>query len=291
MSGALEIAAGYVGRAFASANAHGSAAGMFDAIVLSEIGRDLIEVGESAWRLYPGRVEHLLHFDVMSDGAYDVGSGAKIPASQILHIRYHTDINTLRGISPLAKAGGLNTLVTKIEQAMGWEAGSTVGYILPVPSGSPVSQLKQDIQKMKGEIAVVETAAGGWDAGRANAPRRDFESSRLGANIPQTSIELYRYATNLVLAVCGVPPELADSSVDATGMRESWRRFMFGTLVPLSKLLTAYAARRGLEVRLDFDDLMASDITGRARAFGSMVTAGMDVEEAAILTGLIREDD
>ena len=48
---------------------------------------------------------------------------------------------------------------------------------------------------------------------------------------------------------------------------------------------------RGLEVRLDFDDLMASDITGRARAFGSMVTAGMDVEEAAILTGLIREDD
>ena len=56
LSGALEIAAGYVGRAFASAEAHGRHAGLFDAIVMSEIGRDLIEKGESAWRILPGEL-------------------------------------------------------------------------------------------------------------------------------------------------------------------------------------------------------------------------------------------
>ena len=290
LSGALEIATGYVGRAFASAEAKGSHAGLFDAIVLTELGRDLIEKGESAWRIYPGRMEHLLHFDVMSDGAYDAGTGAKIPAAEILHVRYHTDINTLRGISPLSKAGGLNTLLTRMEQAMGFEAGSTVGYILPVPSGSDVSTLKADIQKMKGQIAVVETTAGGWDAGRANAPRRDYAAQRLGANIPDTSIQLYKYATDLALAACGVPPELADSKTDGTGQRESWRRFMFGTLVPLARLISAYAKRKGLDVQLNFDDLMASDIAGRARAFGSLVQGGMDIEDAAILTGLVTQD-
>ena len=56
LSGALEIAAGYVGRAFASAEASGGHAGLFDAIVLTEIGRDLIEKVESAWRILPGEL-------------------------------------------------------------------------------------------------------------------------------------------------------------------------------------------------------------------------------------------
>ena len=38
---------------------------------------------------------------------------------------------------------------------------------------------------------------------------------------------------------------------------------------------------------LGFDDLMASDIAGRARAFGSLVTGGMDIERAATLSGLL----
>ena len=65
---------------------------------------------------------------------------------------------------------------------------------------------------------------------------------------------------------------------------------MFGTLVPLARLISAYAKRKGLDVQLNFDDLMASDIAGRARAFGSLVQGGMDIEDAAILTGLVTQD-
>ena len=41
---------------------------------------------------------------------------------------------------------------------------------------------------------------------------------------------------------------------------------------------------------LDFSALFASDITGRARAFASMVQAGMNVEKAAALSGLLAEE-
>ena len=40
-------------------------------------------------------------------------------------------------------------------------------------------------------------------------------------------------------------------------------------------------------LRLDFPALLASGITGRARAFASMVQAGMEMERAAALSGLL----
>ena len=40
-------------------------------------------------------------------------------------------------------------------------------------------------------------------------------------------------------------------------------------------------------VRLDWSELRASDITGRARAFQSLVGSGMDVAKASALSGLL----
>ena len=40
----------------------------------------------------------------------------------------------------------------------------------------------------------------------------------------------------------------------------------------------------------NFDRLFASDLSGRARAFGSMVQGGMDVTKAATLAGLMEQD-
>ena len=57
---------------------------------------------------------------------------------------------------------------------------------------------------------------------------------------------------------------------------------------PLGDLLAGELAVK-LDVpglRLNFDRLMASDLSGRARAFGSLVQGGMDAERAAALAGL-----
>ena len=42
-------------------------------------------------------------------------------------------------------------------------------------------------------------------------------------------------------------------------------------------------------LRLDFPALFALDITGRARAFAAMVQAGMEIERAAALCGLLAD--
>ena len=90
-----------------------------------------------------------------------------------------------------------------------------------------------------------------------------------------------------VLAACGVSADLFTHG-DAAGQRESWRRFLHGSVQPLAELVAAELADKldvpGLSLR--FDRLFASDLSGRARAFGSLVKAGMDADRAARLAGL-----
>lgn len=280
-SGALEIAAGNMSRALAAAVANGPDGGLFTPPVMSEIGRDLIECGESVWQILPDRLKHLPALDIQ-------------PGMRQLHLRYSTDVHSGRGIGPLGRASSLVSLVNTLENSLAKEAGSLVGYILPIPTDgqdASVAQLRRDLQALDGKIALVETAAGGWDAGRAAAPRREYEPRRLGPDIPASSLALYKEVNRMVMVACGLPTELLDDNTEGTSNREAWRRFLHSTLQPLSKIIEAQAREAGLIVEFSFESLFASDIAGRARAFGSLVQGGMDVEEAAVLTGLISDGD
>ena len=82
-------------------------------------------------------------------------------------------------------------------------------------------------------------------------------------------------------------------SQSGTADREAWRRFLFGSLGPVSALVQQ-ELRTKLEVpdlSLSFQELRASDLAGRARAFQSMVASGMDLANAAGLAGLMMEED
>ncbi|MYE57989.1 MAG: phage portal protein [Alphaproteobacteria bacterium] len=70
-------------------------------------------------------------------------------------------------------------------------------------------------------------------------------------------------------------------------MREGWRIFLHSTIQPLAQLVVGAARNSGLLLEINFDRLMASDVTGRARAFNSLVGGGMDLEEAATISGLL----
>ena len=72
----------------------------------------------------------------------------------------------------------------------------------------------------------------------------------------------------------------------------SERRFLHSTIAPASKIAAVELSRKlDVDVHFDFSDLFASDLSGRARAFGQMVTAGKSLEDAARLTGLLSNDD
>ena len=74
---------------------------------------------------------------------------------------------------------------------------------------------------------------------------------------------------------------------EGTASREQWRQFLYATIEPVARLAIADELNRKLDtdVRLAFDDLAASDIQGRARAYGALVKAEMDPKQAARLCG------
>ena len=75
------------------------------------------------------------------------------------------------------------------------------------------------------------------------------------------------------------------------GLQNRWSRcfhrdggFDSLALPPLFLLLPRFS---DAPIRLSFDKMFASDLSGRARAFQSMVGGGMPVDKAAALAGLI----
>ena len=76
-----------------------------------------------------------------------------------------------------------------------------------------------------------------------------------------------------------------------TAKREAYRQALHSVIAPLGRIAAAeLSAKLETEIRLDWQELRAGDISGRARAFGSMVKAGLDLEKAAALSGLMVAD-
>ena len=316
---ALETSAGIYSRAFAVAvPSPPEAARALTPAVLALIARDLIRRGESV---------HVIDVDVdmggtrlVPAGSWDVRGGpdealwwyrADVfgpsgnvtvfrPGQAVAHCRYAVDPSRpWHGVGPLAWARLTGTLAANLETRLGEEAGASAGHVIPVPAADPptddgpdrTKQLAADLRTLRGKSVLVETSAAGWGEGRVAAPQADWKPQRIGANPPAGVVSLRSEAAAAVLSACGVPPSLV-SDKDGSGQRESWRRFLHGSLMPVAELVAAeLAVKLGIPgLSLSFDRLFASDLSGRARAFQSMVNGGLDVAQAAALSGLMTED-
>lgn len=310
-TGALEIAAGFVGRAFASASVQGDAAEALTPSVLNLVGRQLIRAGElvAAVRVERGN----LAFQVAD--TWDISGGARertwqyalqyaapsgrspvdtLPSSSVLHFRYATEPTApWRGLSPVAVASIAGRLSAETATLLADEAAGPRGYLLPVPSAGgqdqQVAGLRADIAALAGRLATVETQQSlAADSGMQR--RREWDVTRIGGAPPEVWPQVMDRATNDVLSACGIPQGLVIGDAVSAGLREAWRVFLFGTLAPLGRIVEQeLAAKLETPIRLNWDDLRASDIVGRARAFQSLVGGGMDVAEAAAVSGVLVE--
>ena len=106
---------------------------------------------------------------------------------------------------------------------------------------------------------------------------------------PASLVELVSVASQEVYAACGFNTALWGGS-QAASVREAWRLALFGVLSPLGRLVESELQEK-LEdtVTLSWQELRASDLSGRARAFQSMVGGGMAVAEAVSVAGLMVE--
>ena len=295
----FQLAANVISSAFAVARVTVQGADLYElnSVQLANIGRELVLSGESLYTEYGGELRDVKDYEILSNGAYRVHVvGTKKPlvrnANKVLHIRFWMDKNTLRGVSLSSTIPIIRDTLLRMENAFYAEAGTPTGYLLPVPADGDeetLAGLRKVLSDLDGRLALVRSTRSGWDTGREHAPRREFEPQRLGMNFSTDNREMYKELNQYVLAMFGVPVDIVYGGQDG-GQRESWRRFLHGTVNPLGLRIVDAYSDIGIPAHISFEDLFASDITGRARAFGSLVQGGMDIEQAAMVTGVIQDE-
>ncbi len=304
---ALEACAGFVGRAFAAAEikAPAYATAALDPACLSLIGRALIRRGEVVLliRVDDGRVKLWPAESHDVDGgpdpatwSYRVSLGGPertltvdhVPADGVVHLRYAVDPERpWRGYGPLQVAQLAGRLSAETVAALADESGGPRGSFLPLPvdgQDPTLANMKADIRGAKGNILTVE--AGDWDSADSTK-RAAFQAMRFGADPPAALVELLGKASGEVYSACGLASSLfADG--DGTGRREAYRQALHSVIAPLGRVVeTELAVKLDGDVTLSWTELRAGDIAGRARAFQSMVGAGMELDRAASLAGLL----
>ena len=310
----LEIAAGLYGRAFASATVSPmtmATAGITPA-VLELIGREVIRSGEivflmkmgmdgmrllpaSYWTLFGGYDPDEWEYLLSLPGPSDTGS-VTVSAEAVVHCRYAVDpITPWRGLGPMQRALYTSNLAGVTEQRLSQEMSASAGYIMPMPddqSDAATSVLRSVLANLKGRLTLTPTTRGGYGAGQEARPQQDWVQRRIGATPPEATITLRGDVERSVLAACGVPVELVETG-QGTASREAYRRFLHSSVNPVAKLV-----EEELRVKLDtpdlslnFDGLFASDLSGRARAFQSLAGAGLDLNKAAALSGLMEIEE
>ena len=309
-TGALEAAAGFVGRAFAAAevSAPDTVLPALDPSCLALIGRSLIRRGEfvAAIDVAGGRVSLLPAASHDIEGSADPASWTyrltlggpertvtltAQPAAGVVHIVYARDPERpWRGYGPLQVAQLAGRLSAETVAALADESSGPRGSFLPLPvdgSHPTLTAFQGTIKRAKGDIVTVQ--GGDWGNPASGGDAR-YQSMRFGASPPSPLVSLMECASREVLMSCGISPALFGAS-DGTASREAYRQCLHTLIAPLGNMVSAELSRK-LEaaVTLDWQELRAGDIAGRARAFQSMVKAGMDLTKAAALAGLLVED-
>ena len=103
-------------------------------------------------------------------------------------------------------------------------------------------------------------------------------------------IELVQDVRTEIMAACGIPPGLFGDGA-AASIRESWRLTLFATIGPLGRVvLRELTDKLDDGITIGWEELRASDIAGRARAFQGLVKGGMPMADAIAVAGLMTED-
>ena len=210
--------------------------------------------------------------------------------SDVVHARINTDpLKPWQGFSSLSLAGVTATLLANIEQRISEEANARVGYLLNYPDGTSdttISGIRGDVGAMRGGVMLAETGGAGFRAGLPGGNPSDWRKTRLGAEIPATSLQARTEAVRDVLGAMRVPAVLLLGG-DGASYREGYRQFLTMGVNPKAEVLAEeLSAKLGANVELSFRRLAAADIASRARAMGAMVTAGLTTDTAQALADL-----
>ena len=275
--------------------------------VLSTMVEHLFDRGESLWVIdvEGGRVRltSAASWTLHSSDFYEVELPEPdqirtrfLQTDGLVHLRISRPVRRpWEGLGPVGGQSGKSArLLAAVEQRLGQEAAGTIGQVLPMPAVDDSTKgLQDDIPRLGGRTVLVPTTSGNWDQGpTAAAPRSDWMPRRLGADPPAALVQLRRDVCADVAAAAGIDPVLLSDRSDGTSKREAYRHFLHSTVVPTAELILPELRAKldTPDLALSFDRLFAGDLSGRARSFSQMVSAGMDLAKAAQLSGLMEAE-
>ena len=298
---ALEIAASYVGRAFASAVVSGSeAARLLTREALAMIGRSLVLRGELVMLPEAGGLTPASTFDIRggpNDWAYrcDFAGPSRsvsrfLPAQSVLHFRINADPSRpWKGQAAHTLATATAATAANAEATAASEAKIAISRLILVASTLTPGQREDTTTTLADELK-----RGGYFALSLIGPRPGA-----GERMNRVSVEpvqpdpseghltLRREAALELIEAAGVPSALADPRAEANGQREAFRRFVHGTIEPMARMVEAeMTAKAGLSCDLNFASLFAADLAGRGRALKQLVESGVALADALETVGL-----
>ena len=207
-----------------------------------------------------------------------------------------------QGRAPWQTAQLSGALLAGVERQLAGEAESASGYILPTPDTGdrgqaadadgdedPLTALRRDLAAARGRTLLAPSMAAGFGGGPGVSPTtsQEYLARRFGANPPDSLIELRRDVERSILSTYGILPTLFYERAAGTALREAARQVHALSAVPVAELVAAQLSEALNEpVTLDLRRGRATDTATLARAVGSLVTAGVDVNEAREIVGL-----
>ena len=208
-----------------------------------------------------------------------------LPGESVVHVRYAPHpARPWAGRSPLmmavdtAKAAGL------LEHATS-EEFSFVQRQLLSPRRNQGDYGMVDSLTPELIAKVVESFSDHTGSGALIIPG-DLEPKRLGPEPPPGFAALRDRLEQSILSLHGIPPALVAPQGTGTALRESFRQILHSLLKPLGALVVEeIQAKLHPAAALDFSAMRAGDISGSARAMGSLVTAGLTPKSAAEIVG------
>ena len=193
-------------------------------------------------------------------------------------------IEPWRGRGPWHDSDSFRALAT-IEGAAEAEGRAPAARVASIPKSMPEpvrAGVRNALARSRGAAVLLDSPK---DHGSQETMTR-FE--RLGFDAPQSLPMLRRQLEEAVAAAAGVPGEmLYVSPGGGSGARESFRRWYHVQVLPLARRIEAELSRAfESDVTISLPDLGAADVTGRARAFNSLMQGGMDAAKASEIAGL-----
>ena len=302
--GAIETASRWWGSGLASATVSpsGGALAAVTPSVLDAVGRALCRSGESLYAISVsgGRVRLISCGSWAVSGSEDPSTwryrvtlsgptstrSATLNAASVVHVRYAPHPSRpWAGRSPVHLAIDTARVAGLLETATAGELGFTQTQML-TPRRSAGDFGVADSLTPETISKIVTAFAEHVHTGAFVIPA-DVTPQRLGPEPPDSFPLIRDRLENSLLALHGIPPALVASTGQGGAMRESFRQVLHSLLKPLGAILAEeLQAKLHPDAALSFDALRAGDITGSARAFGSLVTGGLTPQSAAAIVGL-----